>query len=97
MFGSIFYASDVKYQIYLRSIYVRGYQKCNFELQTALNFMNLKWQEVDSYSKRIRQKVSFFIKEKFKKKNFFTYLIISLMKSPKNLKNIAIFEIQGVS
>ena len=28
MFGSIFYASDVKYQIFLRNIYVKWYMQC---------------------------------------------------------------------
>ena len=29
------------------SMYLRGCQRCNFELQSALNCLNLKWQVVD--------------------------------------------------
>ena len=29
------------------SIYIRGCQRCNFELQSVLNSLNLKWQLVE--------------------------------------------------
>ena len=40
------------------SILTRGCQRCNFVLQSALNFVNLKWQ-VEEYICRLRSKKPF--------------------------------------
>ena len=58
--------------------------------------LQLRIWNLDSDSKRIRQKFyQFFINEKFKKISFFLcafYLIMCLMKSPKNFEKIAILK-----
>ena len=39
--------SKIAFEKLWLNIKVKGFQRCNFELKSALNCLNLKWQVVD--------------------------------------------------